>query len=126
MGLREEAAVDCQLILEDASSGFGWPFTLTSPLGVVTAHVGFTTDVGQTIDPETGIAVAGRRASVAVSLRSVTALPTAVADETVKPWLVTFASIQGVAATWKVVEVLPDRAIGLVVLLLEAYHAIAD
>lgn len=126
MGLREQAELDCQSILEDASTGFGWPFTLTSPAGVVEAHVGFTTDVGQSLDPETGIAVAGRRASVSVSLRSLTAMPTAVADETVKPWLVTFASVQGVAATWKVVEVLPDRAVGVVVLLLESYHASAD
>jgi hypothetical protein len=130
MGLREQAALDSQAILED-SSGFAWPFTLTSPLGVVSPLKGFTTDIGTTIDPETGTAVAGRKASVAVSLRSLTTLvdgvavgvPVAVPDRDKKPWVVSFASIVGVTHDWKVVEVLPDRAAGVVVLLLEAYHA---
>jgi hypothetical protein len=121
MGLREQAALDSQSILEDVS-GFGWPFTLTSPLGVASARVGFTTDIGQTIDPDTGQAVAGRRASVAVSLRSLPEMPVAVPDRDRKPWIVSFASALGVFAAWKVIEVLPDRAAGVVVLLLEAYQ----
>lgn len=123
MGLREQAALDAKTILEDSTSGFGWPFTLTSPVGVAAELVGFTTDIGQTIDPDTGQAVAGRRASVAVSWSALAELPVAVADSTRKPWVVTFADSQGVTADWKVTEVLPDRAVGVVVLLLEAYHA---
>jgi hypothetical protein len=122
MGLREQATLDAQAILEDSSSGFGWPFTLTSPQGVAAARVGFTTDIGQTIDPDTGQAVAGRRASVAVSLRSLPEMPVAVAERDRKPWIVSFASALGVFAAWKVIEVLPDRAAGVVVLLLEAYQ----
>lgn len=121
MGLRQLAALDAKRILEDSTSGFGWPFVLTSPAGVSTALTGFTSDVSVTIDPDTGQAVAGRKASVAVSLASLPAMPAAVADELMKPWLVTFADIQGVTATWKVTEVLPDRAVGIVVLLLESY-----
>lgn len=122
MGLREQAALDAKSILED-TSGFGWPFSLKSPLGVSVQLTGFTTDIGQTIDPETGQAVAGRRASVACSMRSLTELPTVSAAETRKPWIVSFDSIQGVPGDWKIVEVLPDRAAGVVVFLLEAYHA---
>jgi len=122
MGLREQAALDAQSILEDTTSGFGWPFVLTSPQGVASARVGFTTDIGQTIDPDTGQAVAGRRASVAVSLRSLPEMPVAVADSASKPWIVGFLSVLGVGAAWKVIEVLPDRAAGVVVLLLEAYQ----
>jgi hypothetical protein len=121
MGLREQAALDSQAILEDATSGFGWPFTLTSPAGVVTVLVGYTTDVAVTIDPETGQAVSGRKASVAVSIRSLPALPVAVAETAERPWLVRFADIQGVSSTWKVIDALPDRAVGVVVLLLESY-----
>jgi hypothetical protein len=121
MGLREQAALDAQSILEDTSTGFGWPLTLTSPLGGVALLNGLTNDIGQTIDPETGQAVAGRRASVAVSLRSLTTMPVAEADSNSKPWVVTFNSIEGVTASWKVIEVFPDRAVGVVVLLLEAY-----
>jgi len=121
MGLREQAALDAGAILEDSTSGFGVPVVFTSPAGVVTALTGFTQDVSVTIDPETGQAVSGRRASVAVSLASLPAMPAAVADGSQKPWLVSFASVDGVTATWKVVEVLPDRAVGVVVLLLESY-----
>lgn len=122
MGLREQARLDAKAILED-TSGFGWPLTLTSPVGVSSSLTGFSTDVGQTIDPETGQAVAGRRTSVAVSLSSLPEMPEAIADSGRKPWVATFADIAGSMADWKVTEVLPDRAAGVVVLLLERYHA---
>src|SRR5688572_28829573 len=126
MGLRAQAALDAKAILEDATNGHGWPLTLTSPVGVTTELVGFTTDVGQTIDPDTGQAVAGRRASVALAMSSLPAMPEAVADEDAKPWLVAFDDVAGSPGTWKVIEVLPDRAIGIVVLLLESWHAAPD
>src|SRR5215510_13621929 len=94
MGLREQAKQDAQAILED-TSGFAWPVTLTSPAGVVTALQGFTTDVAQSIDPETGQAVSGRRASVALARASLPALPEAIADSSRKPWIATFADSQG-------------------------------
>jgi hypothetical protein len=121
MGLRTQAIADAKAILEDSTSGFGWPLTLTSPAGVPALLVGFTTDVAETIDPETGVAVSGRRASVAIALLSLPELPTAVPDANRRPWIVTFADVTLAASTWKVVEVLPDRAVGVVVLLLEAY-----
>jgi hypothetical protein len=122
MGLREQAALDAQSILQDSAMGFGWPLTLTSPLGASTQLTGYTTDVSQTIDPDTGQSVSGRRASVAVSLRSLAEMPRGEADHQRKPWTVTYADSQGVTGKWKVVEVLPDRAVSVVVLLLESYH----
>lgn len=121
MGLREQAKLDARAILED-DSGFAWPVTLTSPLGVVTSLKGFTTDVGQSIDPETGQAVAGRRASVVVPRAALPMLPEAVAEKSRKPWIATFADSQGVIGRWKVIEVLPDAAIGLVSMILEIYE----
>jgi hypothetical protein len=88
----------------------------------VTSLKGFTTDVGQTIDPDTGQAVAGRRASVAVPRAALPELPEAVAEKSRKPWIATFADSRGVVGRWKVVDVLPDSAIGLVVLLLEIHQ----
>jgi hypothetical protein len=120
MGLREQAILDARAILEDAG-GFTWPFTLTSPLGVVASLSGFTTDVGLTIDPETGQGVAGRRASVAVARSALAEMPEAVAESTRKPWVATFADSQGEVASWKVVQVLPDRAMGVVVMIVEKY-----
>ena len=125
MGLRAQAALDAKAILE-AADDLGWPLTLTSPAGVATNLVGFTTDVGQTIDPDTGQAVAGRRASVALAMSSLPAMPAAVADDEAKPWLVTFSDVAGTPGSWKVIEVLPDRAVGVVVLLLESWHAAPD
>lgn len=122
MGLREQAALDAKAILEDLD-GFSWPFALKSPDGVVTQQSGFATDIGQTIDPETGQSVAGRQVSVSCSLLSLAVLPAGIANENRKPWVVTFENIQELAGDWKVIEVLPDRALGVVVLLLEAYHA---
>lgn len=126
MSLRAQAAADAKAILEEVTSGFACPVTLTSPEGVATELLGNATDIGQTIDPDTGQAVAGRRASVALSMSSLPAMPAAVADSDEKPWLVSFADVAGTPGTWKVMEVLPDREMGVVVLLLEAWHAAAD
>lgn len=124
MGLRAIAAADAKAILEDSgNSGFGWPLTLTSPAGVVSPHVGFATDVAESVDPETGLAVTGRRSSVAIALSSLAELPAAVHDRARRPWLVAVADVSLAAAVWKVVEVRPDRALGIVVLFLEAYIA---
>jgi hypothetical protein len=126
MGLRAQAAADAKAILEDSTSGFGWPLTLTSPAGMATLHTGFATDVFESVDPETGVIVSGRQASVTISLLSLAELPTAVAEKGRRPWVVTFADVTLAAATWKVVEVLPDRALGVVRLILEAYRAGPD
>lgn len=130
MGLRAQAAVDAKAILEDSASGFGWPLTLTSPAGVATLLTGFATDVSESVDPETGVIVSGRQAAVTLSFLSLAAasveMPTGVAEKGRRPWIVTFADVMLAALTWKVVEVLPDRALGVVRLILEGYRAGTD
>src|SRR5688572_28825044 len=126
MGLRAQAAADAKAILEDSVSGFAWPLTLTSPAGTVSMLAGLATDVAESVDPETGTTVAGRRASVTISLLSIPVLPTAEPESGARPWTVTFTDVELVAATWKVVEVRPDRALGVVLLVLEAYDASTD
>lgn len=123
MGLRATAAADAKAILEDASSGFGWSLLVVSPAGAEFSVTGFATDIGQTIDPDTGQAVAGRRASVAVHMTALPVVPDVLADADVKPWRVQYANASGAVGLWKVIEVLPDHAMGVLVLLLEAYHA---
>lgn len=124
MGLRTQAAADLKTILED-TEGFGYSITLTDPAGNTAALTGFSTDISEVIDPDTGVAVAGRLASVALRISSITAaglsMPRQVADETGKPWRVTFDDIDGSSHTFTVLEPKPDRAIGILVLLLEAY-----
>lgn len=125
MGLRSQAALDAKAFLEDPA-GFSWPFELTSPAGEVSALRGFATDVAESVDPETGSVVAGQRASVSVSLLSLPELPKAEPESGARPWSVVFEDLTAAPTTWKVVEVRPDRALGVVVLLLEAYDAEVD
>lgn len=125
MSLRQQAAADLESIVEDADGGFGWPISVTSPEGVTVELTGLSTDVAETIDPETGQAVGGRTASVALRIDALSAagmgIPVNVPDRNRSPWLVEFDDIHGTSHRFKVVESRPDRAIGLVVCMLEAY-----
>ena len=125
MGLRAIAEADLGAILEDSVTGFGFPITVTDPAGTTAALMGFSDDIAQIIDPDTGQAVSGRLASVALRISSLTtaglALPEGIADAAVKPWLIAFDDINGNAFTFKVSQSNPDRAIGLVTCLLELY-----
>ncbi len=127
MSLRQLAESDLGLILEDGVTGFGWPITITDPSGSTGTGplTGFSDDIAQIIDPDTGQAVSGRLASVAIRISTLTAaglaLPQGIADAGIKPWLVQFDDINGNPFTFKVAQSNPDRALGLITLLLELY-----
>lgn len=127
MGLRAIAEADLGAILEDSVTGFGFPITVTDPSGNSgTAPItGFSDDISQIIDPDTGQAVSGRLASVAIRIGLLTevglGVPVGIADAASKPWLIAFNDINGNAFTFKVSQSNPDRAIGLVICLLELY-----
>ncbi len=125
MGLRETAEADLAHILEDKTAGFGWDITVTDPAGTSVLLVGYSNDIGMSIDPDTGVAVSGRRASVALRISSLTTaglgIPKGIIDATSKPWRVTFNDIEGTSHTFKVQESHPDRALGVVTCLLELY-----
>lgn len=122
MGLRAIAAADLRTIVENLDD-FGWPVIVEKPGGLSAALVGLSTDIAQTIDPQTGQAVSGRTASVTFAMASLLAafseLPRGVSEGA--PWVVVFLDIAGAAHTFKVLEALPDRALGCVVCLLEFY-----
>jgi hypothetical protein len=113
-------------ILEDKTTGFGFDITVTDPAAAQGAMVGYSNDIGQMIDPDTGQAVSGRRASVALRISSLVAagfgLPEGIADSASKPWVVEFLDIGGTAHKFKVQESHPDRTIGAVTCLLERYE----
>lgn len=127
MGLREQAALDSIAILND-EDGFAWPITITDPGGTSALLNGFSNDIAETIDPETGMAVSGRLASVALHMRDLAAaglgIPKAIDDEDSLPWVVTFDDILGVPWTFKVQESNPDRSIGVVTCTLETYNPV--
>jgi hypothetical protein len=126
LGLRAIAESDLSKILEDKDFGFGWDITLTDPNETtVTGLIGFSNDIAQMIDPDTGQAVSGRLASAVLRISSITAagleLPVGISDETLKPWVVEFKDINGNDHVFKVVKSNPDRALGIVSLILESY-----
>jgi len=125
MGLRSIAETDLAFILEDQTYGFGFPITVTDPFAASANMVGYSNDVSQLIDPDTGQVVSGRAASAVIRISSLTAaglaLPQGIADSGSKPWLIDFNDINGSAFKFKVSQSNPDRALGIVSCLLELY-----
>jgi hypothetical protein len=124
VNLRTLAESDLAAVLEDDVYGFGWPISVTNPAGVVASGlVGSSQDISQIIDPDTGQAVSGRLATVVLRISSLSAvgIPAYIADEAGKPWVIIFDDINGNAHAFKVAESNPDRTIGVVVCILEAY-----
>lgn len=125
MNLRQLAERDLGAILEDSATGFGWEIVLTAPDGGRHVLTGFSDDIAQVIDPETGQIVSGRLASVALRISSLRLagleLPRAIADTGSRPWAVEFNDINGDPHRFKIVQSHPDRALGLITLMLEIY-----
>lgn len=126
MNLRLQAEADLEFILEDNLAGFGWAITLTDPNGTSSPLTGSPNDISQVVDPETGQVVSGRSASVALRVSSIfeagfNSLPVGVADSNSKPWLAQFNDINGNSHTFKIIQTNPDRTLGIVTCILEAY-----
>ena len=151
MSLRMLAESDLGFILEDAVTGFGWPITLTNPDGATISMTGFSNDIAQVIDPDTGQAVSGRSANCSLRMSSIRelggnlvtecgetlaqcgetsmqsgnvpfGLPRGIADSDSKPWIATFLDIGGLPHTFKIIQSNPDRALGVLSCLLEIYE----
>lgn len=125
MGLRELAESDLGMILEDSVNGFGLSITVTNPAGKVLVMTGYSNDIAQVIDPDTGLAVSGRAASVSLRIATLNAntmgLPEAIPDTTKKPWIIEFADYAGLNYKFKVSSASPDRAKNVVLCDLENY-----
>jgi hypothetical protein len=132
MNLRDLAEQDLSMILEDNINGFGCEITLISPDGVNSDDlisgglIGYSNDISQVIDPDTGMIVSGRSASVSIRISTLIlagmTLPKGIADTNFKPWVVKFKDINLDPFTFKVQQSNPDRTLGIVTLLLELYN----
>lgn len=126
MGLRSRAVKDARAILRDSSRA-STPVVVTAPDGAVATLTGFSTDISQTIDPDTGQAVSGRLATVTLVIEDLATefpaqgMPRDIPDAAGKPWLVAFDDSEGAAQTFKVSEGSPDRSLGWITLGLEVY-----
>lgn len=128
MNLRQLAEQDLSTVLEDNTSGFGWPIVVTDPSGFTNPNpiYGMSNDIGLLIDPDTGTAISGRFASATLRISTLIAagfssLPVAVSSESSKPWLMSFDDINGNNYVFKVKSSMPDRGLGIISVTLEAY-----
>lgn len=118
MSLFDEASEVLRQVLTEPG-GHGVDVVLTDPAARVFALRGLHQDIGLSIDPETGVQVMGRRASVALPLVDLAAsgIPRQVPETDQKPWTVLMLGV-----TYRVTGAIPDR-FGCVVLTLEAYRS---
>jgi hypothetical protein len=126
VGLREQAAADNRAILEDSAAGFGWPITVTDPNGNTAARIGFSNDIAQAIDADTGMLVSGRSVSCTLSIASLVAVglgvPQGIAESNSRPWVIEFSDVGGRPYRMKVRESRPDRSLGCVLCILEKFE----
>lgn len=119
MSILAQAAADIRSILGDVSGGFAAPIRFISPDGHEATINGFQSDIGLSMDPDTGVMVAGRKATVAVSQLDLAAagleVPEGIPDDDCQPWLIRWTPPIGGEQTMKVVSAMPDK-LGCVVL----------
>lgn len=123
MSLLSDLASTAREILSNTAD-FAVAMKLTSPEGRTVTIAGLQADIGLSIDPETGVAIAGRKASVAISSALLAELgvelPQNIPEDDRRPWLVEWTPPTGGAQKMKVVSTIPDK-LGIVVLHLERY-----
>lgn len=127
MNFQEISQVDKAFTLNDKVMGFGSDITITDPDLLTAVIVGRTNDISFAIDPNTGEAVSGRTATIAIDINELekagfTSLPAAQSDKTKKPWIIEFDDQQGNNYVFTVKEANPDRTLGIVLCTLQFYE----
>lgn len=122
MSLRNVATSDLNTIV---TTDFGVEILITPPGGVARVVTGYTNDIAQVIDPDTGQIISGRVITIAITLRSLSAqsleIPRGYMDENTDPWLVEFIDTDLKEYLFKVLSSNPDRALGIVTCELEFF-----
>lgn len=128
MGLREIAEADLAITVEDRDGGFGWDVVLLNPTEADNAAgsplVGLTVNTMLLGDPDTGVAVKGRRVSVAVRISSLpdpNTLPEGIPDTDSLPWRFRFSNLRSTERIWRVADTDPDETLGVLVCHLEPW-----
>lgn len=128
MGLREIAEADLAVTIEDRDTGFGWDVVLLSPDEADddpgAELIALTVDTVLLGDPDTGTAVVGRRASVAIRISSLPdpdVLPEGIPDLDSLPWRFRFSTLRGTERLYRVAHTEPDETLGVLVCHLEPW-----
>ncbi len=127
MNFLEIAQQDKSFTLKDSEFGFGTVITITDPNLLSATVTGRSNDISFAIDPNTGVAVSGRTATIAIDMQELTdkgftSLPVAQTDKTKKPWLVEYTDQLGNAHVFIVLEANPDRTLGIVLCTLDFFE----
>mgnify|MGYP000601476612 CR=1 FL=1 len=126
MGLRQNASADLKSILENDQTGFAHDIVLIPPVGDEIALKGTTTNISSIIDPDTGQLVSGNYVEMSLVMASVYAstpdLPKAEPSANKKSWKAKFSNISGVENTYRIIETLPDKELGVLVCILESFN----
>ena len=92
------------------TEAFGWAFTLTNPVGETQDLTGQARNINMLIDMDTGTDVQQEQISMTARLSSITI------GEPKKNWLVDITDTAGNSYECYVVEAMPDRTFGIIVL----------
>lgn len=114
MSLRDQALADAQFALENASD-FGQDINLIAPDGTVTPMRGYTGDITELIEPDSGQIVTGRSIHVMLFINSLPPGPRPVGIQDLNgiPWRVSFPNISSkVVKSYGVRATQPDDAMG--------------
>ncbi len=126
MNFLDIAQKDKAFTLKDSVNGFGTVITITDPDFLSATVIGRSNDISFAIDPNTGVAVSGRTATIAIDMKELTekgfsSLPVQQTDKAKKPWLVEWTDQLGEAHVFIVLEGNPDRTLGIVLCTLQFY-----
>lgn len=126
MSLRTTAANDFKKITQNLKE-WGLKLTITAPDDSTFDVIGLATDISLKVDPDTGLVVSGRKASVAISLdqfraNDITEVPSMRPDQSGKPYRISFTSEDGNTYNFSIRESIPDRTLDQVVLILQQWR----
>jgi hypothetical protein len=122
MNILTLAESDLASTLEDVDNGFGVNISLIEDDNIFPV-VASVSDVGYFIDPQTGVGVCGRTCEITIRISSLLKLSLDPPDEN---WICQYTDKSG--DTWKssIVQVRPDRTLGVYNISLEAYDDSED
>lgn len=114
MSLRLQCEEMLALTLEDQDFGFGWPATLKNNItGISQDIICQQSNISESYDVDSGEFMITQTASITVRLSTLTiGFPKT-------GWQVTTSDITGVSKNFKVKRVMPDKELGVAVLMLE-------
>ncbi len=116
MNLNEIAESDLSFTLEDATSGFGVSLIFKNNSDEEVTIVCQTTDIGYFVDPESGQGIISRTVDISGRISTFTSNNVTV----VKGSIVKYYDTNGIEYKTAVVQVLPDRKLGVLKMFLEA------